>query len=131
MKVTPEIERESTAYHEAGHALSAYYFGLEPSTISIVENDGQLGSCVFSTDSLRGLPDVGSDLNLTSEIRLDFERRAITFLAGGSAGGGEPVRGARHRTARRGRAAETIQTSGRPHRGLQLFGRKILLGTAG
>jgi len=82
MKVTEEIEFESTAYHEAGHAVASYVMRTGILGVSIVPDNEVLGSCRFSSKySLRELEYGKSN----TRTRLRVEGFVIVSLAGGQA----------------------------------------------
>jgi ATP-dependent Zn protease len=82
MKVTEEMELESTAYHEAGHAVASYAMRTGPLGVSIVPNDEELGRCRFSSQSwLRTVEDGIPN----TRTRLRVEGVIIVDLAGGQA----------------------------------------------
>ena len=67
------IEREATAYHEAGHAVAGFALKRAFTKVSIVPDDTTVGHCAF----LDLPPEIG---NLTGLRRLYLQRNQLTEL---------------------------------------------------
>jgi hypothetical protein len=76
------IEREATAYHEAGHAVAGFDLKRAFTKVSIVPDDTSLGHCAFVPRPLKLDPDYRT---VDSKFRNIMERRAMTSLPGGEA----------------------------------------------
>ena len=82
VEVPPNIERESTAYHEAGHAVAGFALKRAFTKVSIVPDDTTVGHCAFMPRPLKKPPEYRT---VDSKFRNIMERRAMTYLAGGEA----------------------------------------------
>lgn len=76
------IEREATAYHEAGHAVAGFALKRAFTKVSIVPGDTTVGHCAFMPRPLKKTPEYRT---VDSKFRNIMERRAMTYLAGGEA----------------------------------------------
>ena len=76
------IEREATAYHEAGHAVAGFALKRAFTKVSIVPDDTTVGHCAFMPRPLKKNPEYRT---VDSKFRNIMERRAMTYLAGGEA----------------------------------------------
>jgi hypothetical protein len=80
MTRTPTKREWSTAYHEAGHAVSAWHYGFRLKRISIVEDAESLGHCEYAKSL--GKVDFAY-LTLAKEQKI--HNRIISGFAGGLA----------------------------------------------
>ncbi len=76
------VEREATAYHEAGHAVAGFALQRAFTKVTIVPDDTTVGHCAFVTRPLRKNPEYRT---VDTKFRYIMERRAMTYLAGGEA----------------------------------------------
>jgi ATP-dependent Zn protease len=80
----PDINQDRvTAYHEAGHAVAAWTFGMRFKRVTIVPKDDSLGSLTLSMWGTSVSPDL-----LSTDDAEDVEyirRRIVVSLAGGLA----------------------------------------------
>lgn len=94
-KKTPQkvtIKLESTAYHEAGHAVVQNHFGIKIKKITIVPDGDSLGS-------VSGALAIGEhrlDVDKSDKVRLKTERDVMIFLAGRIAERKFNLKGYRH-----------------------------------
>jgi hypothetical protein len=88
--MTPTSREWSTAYHEAGHAVSAWHYGVRIKRVSIIEDDGSLGHCEY----VKSLGTVDfAYLSLAQERKI--HNKIITGFAGGQAQ--RPIQSASYR----------------------------------
>jgi len=80
--IESNIEREATAYHEAGHAVAGFALKRAFTKVSIVPDDTTVGHCAFMPRPLKTPPEYRT---VDSKFRNIMERRAMTYLAGGEA----------------------------------------------
>ena len=76
------IEREATAYHEAGHAVAGFALKRAFTKVSIVPDDTTVGHCAFMPQPLKQNQKYRT---VDSKFRNVMERCAMTYLAGGEA----------------------------------------------
>lgn len=74
-------DRRATAYHEAGHAVAAWWLGLRFRGVSIRPDDESEGRLTWHTLPARFQPDV----NLTPRGEQLLGQRTVVSLAGGIA----------------------------------------------
>jgi ATP-dependent Zn protease len=85
-KARKGMSREATAYHEAGHAVAAWYLGYRPATASILAGDDSAGQVRHENP----FPGINFEFDGSDWTRLKIERAIMICLAG-------PIAQRRHR----------------------------------
>ena len=87
------MDRNATAYHEAGHAVAAIESRVRLSSVSIIPDDESYGHCTYSIPWLERSPEIEN----VYKWRYRLENLAVVALSGVAAQelylGGEPEHG--------------------------------------